>query len=143
MTNHPSLSPVLVFEDTRAAMDFYERAFGARRVPPMLTMPDGSVAHAEMALGDGVLMLSDAKNSPTDGAWESRTNLMVADADAVWAAARTAGAEVLLPLGDQFYGHRSGRLRDPFGHQWIISQVLEEMSEAEMQARLDRFDGSA
>ncbi len=137
------LNAYISVRDANAAIEFYEKAFGAKLVPPTLRTPDGGIAHAELDIGGAVFMLSEenpdfGNPSPLSlGDTTVRMSLTTSDADAVFAAATAAGAEVVIPLADQFYGHRSGRLRDPFGHLWIISQEVERLTEAEMQARLD------
>lgn len=139
----PAFAVALVVADARAAMRFYAEVFGAAPVPPCLTAPDGGVAHAEMSLLGGRIMLADAAfggRTPTDlGGVASRISLTVGDVDAVVAKAVAAGADVIIEVSDQFYGHRSGRIRDPFGHEWILGQVLENLSEAEMQARMEKL----
>lgn len=138
-----ALTPYLSVRDAKAAMAFYADAFGAEKTGPLLTMPDGTIAHAELRIGDATLFLSDenedwGNRSPLAiGDTPVRLSLHVADADATFERAIAAGCEVLIPLADQFYGERSGRLRDPFGHVWIVGQHIEDLTEAEMQARMD------
>lgn len=144
---HPTLAPMIGVPDAAAAIAFYEQVFGARRVGPYLTAPDGAVAHAEIAFGDSLVMLADhsvgGAASPTAlGETTMRLALTVDDVDAVWERALAAGAEALLPLNDQFYGHRSGRLRDPFGHEWVVGQVLETLAPDEMQRRMEALFAS-
>lgn len=140
---HSPLTPYLSVRDADAAIAFYEAAFGARRRPPTLRFRDGKIAHAEVEIAGARLMLSEEAPETGGPGPETlrgttvRLDLRVDDADAVVERAVAAGAEVAIPVADQFYGHRSGRLRDPFGHLWIISQALEELSEAEMQRRMD------
>lgn len=142
-------TPYLSVRDTRAAIAFYEAAFGAQRVGPLLTLPNGGVAHAEIQIGDATVMLSDENPdwgnvSPlTLGDSPVRIALNVEDADATFSRALEAGAESVIPVSDQFYGERAGRVRDPFGHYWIIGQRIEDLTQAEMQARLDAMIGGA
>lgn len=126
----------VVVENSRDAMDFYSRIFGGTPIEPLLTAPNGAVVHAEIQVAGGTLMLADA--SVAEGA-PTRLSIVVDDVDAVMAAATAAGADIVIPVADQFYGHRSGRLRDPFGHEWIVSTVLEELSQEEMQTRMERL----
>ena len=138
----PTLSPMLGVPDSAEAAAFYERVFGAKRVEPWLTAPDGMCVHGEVQIGEALIMLCDlaggAAPSPKDlGDTTVRLSLEVADVDAVFAKAVENGAEVLIEPSDQFYGQRSGRLRDPFGHVWVIGQPLEDVSPEEMQRRLD------
>lgn len=141
-----TLTAMLVVDDCEKAIAFYEQAFDAARIPPCLTGPDGALVHAELWIGDSVLMLAPAtERDPSPlalGGSPSRVAITVEDADEVFERAVGAGAEVAIPLDDQFYGHRSGRLRDPFGHLWIVGQVLEDLTEAEMQARCDALFGT-
>lgn len=137
------LTPYLSVRDAQAAMEFYAQAFGAERVGMMLTLPDDRIAHAELRVGDATLFLSDENEewgnlSPLSlGDTPVRLALQVKDVDAVFERAVATGCEVLIPLADQFYGERSGRLRDPFGHVWILSQSIETLAQEEAQARLD------
>ena len=126
--------------DTPAAIDFCVRAFGGvERF--RLVEPSGRIGHAEVQLGPAVLMLSDAYpeyglNAPgKDGETAASVHLHVDDCDAVVAQAVAAGATVLMPPTDQFYGERSCRLRDPFGHTWLIGHSIEDVTPEEMQRR--------
>jgi PhnB protein len=136
------VSVSLVVRDAKAALAFYEQVFGAKH-RYSLTMPDGGVAHAEFKIGDALLMISDenpqwgSKSPDTLGGSPITLNVMVEDPDATVAKAEKAGAKVVYPVTDQFYGFRSGRFQDPFGHLWIVSKVLEELSPEEMQERMD------
>jgi uncharacterized glyoxalase superfamily protein PhnB len=128
--------------DTAAAMRFYAEAFGAVE-KYRLTEPSGRIGHAEMQLGPAVLMLSDAYPEygltapPGDRDIGCAVHLHVDDADAMAAQAVAAGATLLTPLTDQFYGERGCRLRDPFGHTWLIGHEIEKVTPHEMQRRLD------
>lgn len=129
-----------------AAIDFYTRAFGAvERF--RLVEPSGRIGHAELQLGPSVLMLSEA--FPEFGLLAphgervlgASIHLHVDDCDATVARAEAAGATVLMPPTDQFYGERASRLRDPFGHQWLIGHQIEAMPPEEMQRRYDVLMG--
>ena len=141
------VSPYLTVVGASAAIDFYREAFGAVATGPRLTAPDGSIVHAEVRIGGATVMLSE--HNPAFGTAEPRSlggtpvrlALTVENADATVEAAARAGARVLIPAGDQFYGHRAGRIEDPFGHVWVVSQVIETLSEAEMQRRFDEMPG--
>jgi uncharacterized glyoxalase superfamily protein PhnB len=128
--------------DSERAMRFYADAFGAQE-KFRLTEPSGRIGHAEMQLGPAVLMLSDPYPelgmSPPSGEHDigCSIHLHVDDADAVCARAVAAGATLLMPPTDQFYGERSARLRDPFGHTWLIGHEIEKLEPAEMQRRYD------
>jgi len=121
-------------------MDFYIRAFGAEE-RFRLVEPNGCIGHAELQLGPAVLMLSDAfpeADLPAPGAGAvmgATVHLHVSDADAVAAQAVAAGAKMLMPPTDHFYGERSCRLRDPWGHTWLIGHPIEDVSPQDMQRR--------
>ena len=128
--------------DPASAIDFYTRAFGARELF-RLTEPGGRIGHAEMDFAGTTLMLSGEYPElgiagPAPGAATSASlHLHVDDADEVIARALAAGATLVRPAQDQFYGERSGTVQDPFGHRWLIGHALEELTPAEMQRRYD------
>lgn len=137
-----TVTPRLVVTDGAGAIDFYVRAFGAEPVGERHTMPDGSLIHAELRIGNAIVMLTqdDGDGSPARApAAERPANVIMAtyweDVDGAWERALAAGAEVLYPLADHFYGERGGRLRDPFGHQWMLSRVTEVLSADEIARR--------
>jgi PhnB protein len=137
---YSAMTPYLVVHDAEAAIAFYGAAFDAKE-RYRLTMGD-KIGHAELQIGDARFMLSDEfpqhGRNPNDlGGSPVSFMLYVADADAVFARAVDAGARVERPLEDQFYGDRSGRLVDPFGHRWSVQQRLEDVSPKKMQKRLD------
>lgn len=140
LASHPSLAPALTVHDAAAAIDFYKRAFGAEELYRLIDPEGGKVGHAEITINGALVMLADEypqfnKSPRTLGGTPVRLGLMSMDVEADFRRAIEAGAEVIRPLTDEFYGHRSGRLRDPFGHEWIISQELKRMSPEEMQRR--------
>ncbi|HWD64959.1 MAG TPA: VOC family protein [Solirubrobacteraceae bacterium] len=123
--------------DGMAAIDFYARAFGGEERGDRFITPDGAVIHAEVRIGDAIVMIteepidSQAPARPpgaVDGTVTAIMETYWPDVNAAWEKALSAGAEVIFPLDDQFYGDRAGRIRDPFGHQWILSQRLRELS---------------
>jgi len=126
--------------DSAAAIEFYRRAFGATE-RFRLVEPSGRIGHAELTLGPAVLMLSDGfpefdlPAPPADATMYSGLHLHVDDVDALARQAVEAGATLLMPPTDQFYGERSCRLRDPFGHVWLIGHSIEQLSPDEMQRR--------
>ena len=138
-----SVTAYLSVDDAAAAVVFYRTAFGATDVGPTLRAPDGAVLHAEIRLGDSAIFLAEASADPagasplTLGNTPVRLALEVPDVDGFCDRAAAQGAEVLIQPSDQFYGFRSARLRDPFGHLWVVSTRLEDLTEMEMQARLD------
>jgi len=139
MTIH-ELFAYLRVQDAPKAIDFYREAFGAVE-KFRLTEPGGRIGHAELELGGTTLMLSDEYpefgiyGPKTIGGTSATLHLHVDDADAMIRRAVAAGAEVLREPQDQFYGERSGTLRDPFGHEWNIGHQIEQVTPAEMQRR--------
>ena len=138
-----TVTPRLVVSDGVAAIDFYRRAFGAELVARPFTGPRSEVIHAEIRIGDSIVMITEDSGhegpigSPTalGGVVTALMALYWEHVDAAWERALAAGAEILYPLEDQFYGERGGRLRDPFGQQWMMSQHVEDVSPEEMNAR--------
>ena len=124
--SYPPLSPALTVNDGAAAIEFYKRAFRAEERSRLTDPESGKIGHAELTINGALLMLSDEypqfnKSPQTLGGTAVKLGLMSADADADFDRAVKAGAEVLRALTNEFYGHRSGTLRDPFGHEWTIS----------------------
>ena len=141
-----TVTPRLVVRDGAAAIAFYAAAFGAEQLGGRFTGPDGGLIHAEIRIGDSVVMITeDAADGPVssperlDGAVTCVMCLYWPDVEAAWARAVAAGAEVIYPLEDQFYGERGGRLRDPFGQQWMMSQHVEDVTPDEMARRAAAF----
>lgn len=146
----PAIHEVFAYlrvRDTAAAIRFYEQAFGASE-RFRLVEPSGRIGHAELTLGPAVLMLSDPFPEwglvapPGDSDIGASVHLHVDDCDAVTAAAVAAGATLLMPPTDQFYGERSARLRDPFGHTWLIGHSIETVAPEEMQRRYTALFGN-
>lgn len=135
-----SLQIYLVVENASKAIDFYKEAFGAEEFVRM-PGPDGSVAHAELQIGDSKLMLSDPfpqsqVRSPSErGGPTASVFMYVDDADALFERAQAAGATVVAPLENMFWGDRFGTLADPFGHLWSVATHVEDVSEEEMAER--------
>lgn len=134
--------PTLRVRDAAAAIEFYGHVFGAEEIF-RLTEPTGRIGHCELKLGNLVLMLSDeypemGLESPLAyGGNGSSLHLHVDDADALAARAVEAGATLTMEPRDQFYGERSCRVRDPFGHEWLLGHPIEAVSPEEMQRRYD------
>ena len=132
--------PYLRVRGGRAAIEFYKQAFGAEETF-RLEEPSGRVGHAQLKLGPASIMLSDEYPehgiySPLQfGGTGSCLHLHVENVDALVDRAVAAGATVLMSPADQFYGERVAKLLDPFGHQWLLGQRIEDMSEAEVQRR--------
>ncbi|MDQ3576503.1 MAG: VOC family protein [Actinomycetota bacterium] len=131
----------LVVDDAAAALDFYVAALNGRELV-RYAEPSGPIVHAEVQIGESVFSVTqadgDVNRSPADlGGSPVLCHLQVPDADAVAAAMVGNGATVIFPVGDQYYGSRDGRVRDPFGHLWLLSQPLGDLSPEEIQARVD------
>lgn len=138
-----TLTVYLVMPDAAAAIDFYRRAFGAVERYRLPGMNGQGVGHAEITIGDTIVMLADevegalAKSPQTVGANTVGLCLYVDDVDGVFARALQEGAAVLRPLQDQFYGDRSGTVTDPWGYHWTVMTHVEDVSPAEMQRRME------
>jgi PhnB protein len=141
-----SLTPYINVKDARKALEFYKNAFGAKEIE-RITMPDGSIGHAVIEIGDSRIMLADEniewgnKSPLTLGGTPVALCLYVKDVDAVFNSALKAGAKVTgdMIVKDQFYGDRSGTLTDPFGHQWSIMTHIEDVPLEEMQKRMNEM----
>ena len=143
------VTPRLVVRDGAAAIDFYGRAFGAEEVGERFTDPGGRLIHAVVRIGDSMVMITDdmadgpaAAPDRVDGLVTCVMSLYWEDVDAAWERAVGAGAAVIFELQDHFYGERGGRLRDPFGQQWMMSQHVEDVSQVEMARRAAELFGS-
>jgi PhnB protein len=137
---YPPLSASLVVKDAEAAIDFYKRAFGATERYRLTDPCSGKVGHAELDVNGSMFMLGEEnpewnKSPQTLGGTPVKFCLMVENADAVFEQALAAGATPQMPLTNMFYGYRTGSLLDPFGHEWLVQALLEEVSPEEMQRR--------
>ena len=141
-------TPYLTLDDAAAAIAYYEKAFGAKERVRMDT-PDGKVGHAELEIGDSLVMLSDefpqgSTRSPKElGGTSAGVFMYVEDVDAVVKRAVDAGATVTMEVADQFWGDRFGSIRDPFGHSWSIATHVEDVSPEEMEKRSAEFMSAA
>ena len=138
--DYPRVTPYLIVDGAGAAIDFYCSVLGATervRMPG----PDGRVGHAELQLGDSIIMLAD-ENAQMDsrgpraiGGTPVSLHVYVEDSDAVFERAVQAGARALRAVEDRFYGDRSGQFEDPFGHRWDVSTHVEDVPPEEMSKR--------
>ncbi len=141
--------PYLRVRDARAAIDFYTLAFGAVEKFRLTEPGTGRIGHCELQLGPSVLMLSEEfpehgiVSPATLGGTTFALHLHLDDVDAAFARAIAAGATSVRPPADQFYGERSGTLRDPFGHEWLLGSSIEHVDSDEMQRRYDTTTESA
>ena len=138
-----SVTPYIIVDDAKAAIDFYKRAFGATE---LFRMPMGDrIGHAELKIGDSFVMLADEFPSMDHLGPKSRGGttvsllLYVNDVDSSYKTAIDAGAKQLRPIENQFWGDRMGSLTDPFGHQWSLATHVEDVSEDEMERRMQAF----
>jgi PhnB protein len=133
--------PYLCIRDAAKAIDFYIQAFGARETFTRITDSSGHIGHAEIQIGASTIMLADEHPehnfvSPlTLKGSHMQFFVAVPDADAAVARAVAAGARLTRPLQNQFYGHRSGEVTDPFGYRWTLSTKIEDVPDDEMQRR--------
>lgn len=142
MSRIQQVSAYLCADGAAHAIDYYVEAFGARE-KFRLADSSGRIAHAELDFGGTTIMLADefpemgARGPKSIGGTGVSIHMAVDDADAVLERAVKAGGEILRPAEDQFYGERSGTLRDPFGHEWHVAHEIEAVSPGEMQRRFD------
>lgn len=138
--DYPHVSAYLCVDGADAAIDFYSKVFGATERMRM-PAPDGKIGHAEVQIGDSVVMLSDewpdqgAQSPKTFGGSPVTMSVYVEDVDATFQRALDEGAKEVRPVEDQFYGDRLGQFEDPFGHRWAVATHIEDVSPEEMGKR--------
>lgn len=146
-TDYPVFSPYLTVRDAAQAIEFYQAAFGATERFRLTDKKTGKVGHAEILVAGNLVMLADEnpqwgnKSPAALGGSPVTFCLMVENADAAQERAVAAGATVLMPAADQFYGFRSSSVVDPYGHQWMLQHEIEKVSPEEMQKRWDGMIG--
>ncbi|RLS58671.1 MAG: VOC family protein [Planctomycetota bacterium] len=139
-----SVTPYLVIKDAVSAIEFYKSVFGAEELMRMEMQP-GVIGHAELRIGDSIIMLSEEfvemgfRSPLTLGGTPVSLMIYIPDAEEVFVQALTAGAQLVRPVMDQFYGDRSGMLTDPYGHVWTIATHIEDVAPDEMKRRMDEF----
>lgn len=143
-----NLTPYLFVRSAARAIDFYKSVFGATEIMRM-PGPDGRTMHAELRLGDSVIMLAD-ENPPagmmspqTVGGYSVGMHLYIENVDEVIQKAVENGAKILRPVKNQFYGDRSGSVLDPFGHLWSVATHVEDVAPDEMRKRMAAIGQSA
>jgi PhnB protein len=140
-TGFRSVTPYLTVSESARAIDFYKRAFGAQEVM-RIEGPGGKIGHAEIKIGDSMIMLGDempgnrCRSPQSLGGTTGGVMLFVENVDAVFNQAVSAGAQVETPLADMFWGDRFGSLKDPFGHSWSLATHKEDVAPAEMSKRM-------
>jgi PhnB protein len=144
----PQLTPYLIIKNAAAAIEFYQKAFGAKELT-RFDDPSGRIGHAELEIGNTCIMLADEYPemgilSPLSlGGSGVTLHLYVENVDSVARQAITAGAIVVRPVEDQFYGDRAGKLQDPFGHVWSIASRIEDVSMEEAHKRAAALFGES
>jgi len=141
-----TVTPHLVIKDAAGAIEFYEKAFGAEVVARM-DGPGGKVMHAEIKIGDSRIMLGEewpdfgVVGASTLGGSPVTIHMYVADVDAAYDRAVKAGAKATMPVADQFWGDRYGKLEDPYGHHWSIATHTTDYTEEEMMEGAKKMFG--
>ncbi|HTD82072.1 MAG TPA: VOC family protein [Thermoplasmata archaeon] len=143
-----TVTPYLFMNGAAKAIEFYRKAFGAKEIDRS-PMPDGTLMHATIKIGDSIVMMSDAfsggdSSSPVmAGTTTVNLHIYSKDVNKLWAQALAAGAEPTMPLEDQFWGERYGKLRDPFGHVWSVAmpvRMSKQVMERKRQAAMAMFE---
>ena len=134
-----TVTPYLIVTEGARAIDFYKRAFGALELL-RLDGPDGKVAHAELKIGDSIIMLSEempghTRSPQSLGGTAVDIMLYVKDVDQAFNQAVAAGAKITMPLSDMFWGDRNGQVTDPFGHSWSLATHKEDVLPEELRKR--------
>jgi PhnB protein len=143
---YPQVAPYLCVDGADAAIEFYREVLGTTE-RARLAGPDGKVAHAELQLGDALIMLADEypelgiRSPKAFGGSPVTISVYVEDVDAVFGRALQAGAKALRPVEDQFYGDRIGQFEDPFGHRWSVATRIEDVTPEEMARRAAEAGG--
>jgi PhnB protein len=139
-----TITPNIVVSEGAKAIDFYKKAFGAEELVRM-PGPGGGIMHAELRIGDSVVMLGEempdmgAKSPKAYGGSPVGFYVYVENVDAAWERAVKAGAKPVMPLANMFWGDRTGRLEDPFGHNWSLAQHVEDLTPEEIKQGQEAF----
>jgi PhnB protein len=141
-TGYHTATPYLTLNDCASALEFYKKAFGAQVIVKM-DGPPGKIGHAEMKIGDSIIMLSDEmgqgnKGPKSLGGTTASVFLYVNDVDSSFKQAVDAGAKSDMPPTDMFWGDRFGKLTDPFGHSWAMATHKEDVAPEEMKKRIQQ-----
>ncbi len=143
---YPQVTPYLCVDGAEAAIEFYSKVLGAQERMRM-GGPDGKIGHAELQLGQGLIMLADphpeigVRDPKAIGGSPVTISVYVEDVDSVYDAAIEAGATSVRAVQDEFYGDRSGQFEDPFGHRWSVATHVEDVSPEEMERRMAELGG--
>jgi PhnB protein len=148
--DYNSVTPYLIIKGAAKAIDYYKKVFGATELMRMAG-PDGKVGHAELKIGNSIIMLADENpnmgqehsSATTIGASPVSLLIYLPDVDKVVERAKAEGAKIVKPVQDQVYGDRSGFIQDPFGHFWSVSTHIEDVSPKELEARMKKMSQAA
>jgi PhnB protein len=144
-----TVTPYMTVRNAARAIEFYKQAFGAVEKGGIMKSPDGKVAHAELQIGDSILMLGDefpqmgALSPQSTGGAGMGLHIYVEDVDSAFDRAVKAGATVEMPVADMFWGDRYGKLADPFGHKWSIGTHKHDVTMEEMEEAMKQMPKSA
>lgn len=139
-----TLNAYITLKNCNDAITFYKKAFGATETGRLL-MPNGKIGHAEIEIEGSLLMMADEnldwgnKSPETIGGNPMTFGLYIKDVDATFKQAVDAGATIVMPVKDEFYGDRAGQVMDPFGYKWMLTTHQEDVSFEEMQKRMDKM----
>ena len=137
-----TITPHLIVRDAAGAIEFYKQAFGAKD-RGVMKGPDGKVMHAELQIGDSIVMLADempefgSRSPQSIGGSPTGLHIYTDNVDAAFDRAVKAGAQVEMPVMEQFWGDRYGKLKDPFGHSWSVATHVKDLSAEEMKRGMD------
>ncbi len=141
---HHTVTPSLFVAGAAKAIDFYKKALGAEEVM-RFPAPDGTIMHAEIRIGDSIIMLGDempdqgGRGPKSIGGTPVSFFVFGENVDAAWKRAVDAGAKPIVPLADQFWGDRTGCLEDPFGHQWWLAQHIQDLTPEQIRKNAESF----
>jgi PhnB protein len=138
-----ALTPMLAIRNAAGAIEWYKKALKAIELY-RLTDADGKISHAEMQISNAIFMIAEEhpdynKSPDTLGGTSVILNVYVPDADEIANRAVEEGATLIFPVKDQFYGDRAGRIKDPYGHMWILSTHIKKVTLSEMQKQVDEM----
>ncbi len=142
---HHTVTPSFMFKDTKKALEFYQKAFGAKVLGIFPGMDGKGIMHAEMQIGDSILMMGDEMGGPkspsaeTLGASPISLFIYVPDADALYKKAVAAGATADMPVAEMFWGDRAGSVKDPFGYSWMIATHTRDLTPEQVRKEAETF----
>ena len=145
-----TVTPSFTFKDSRKAIEFYKKAFGAKVLDLMMDPGGRRTMHATIQIGNSIVMMGDempgaencAKSAETLGTCPISLYVYLSDADAAFKQAVAAGGTVIMPVADMFWGDRAGTLRDPFGYQWMIATHKQDLTNDQIQKGAEAFFAS-